>query len=64
MASSFITTVLFAALGIILVINHPRFKNDKEEKTEIQKPERWIIWGRSVIVVPAIGYLLFKVIGG
>jgi len=64
MVHSFVVTVLFTALGIILVINHPRIKIDGVENKEVQKPERWIIWGRTLMVVPVIGYLLFKVVGG
>ncbi len=62
--ASLVTTVLFAALAIILVINYPGLNINKEEKNKIQNPERWIIWLRTIMVVPAIAFLLFSVIKG
>lgn len=64
-AESFITTIMFAAFAIILVINYPKcdiLKENTEEKVE--KPERWIIWMRQLVVVPMIALLLFNVIRG
>ncbi len=59
-------TILFATLGIILIINYPKLNIIKKEKNNdnFEKPERWIIWIRSLMVVPAIAFLLFNVIRG
>ena len=65
MVASVITTIMFAAFAIILVINYPKyniFKENSEDKLE--KPERWIIWIRQLVVVPAIALLLFGVTKG
>lgn len=63
-AESIIGTILFATLGIILIINYPKLNVLKEEKDQVERPERWIIWIRSLMVVPAIMFLLFSVIRG
>ncbi len=62
--ASFVTTVLFATLGIILIINYPKLNIMNKEEKEVEKPERWIIWIRSLMIVPAIAFLLFNVISG
>lgn len=65
MVASFATTIMFAALAIILVVNYPKFNTDKDNsEKKIEKTERWIIWIRELMVVPAIAFLLFSVIKG
>lgn len=66
MIETMIATILFATLGIILIINYPKLNIIKKEKENdnLEKPERWIIWIRSLMVVPAIAFLLFNVIRG
>lgn len=58
--TSIITTILFAAMGIILVINYPKFNLEDKESIE-EKPERWIIWLRTLVVIPALMFLIIKI---
>lgn len=60
LAQSFITTVFFASLFILLVVNFPKFNG--ENKVEKEKPERWIIWMRSFMILPIIIYLIYSFI--
>lgn len=54
MILSILSTVTFAMMLLILVINHPKIKIKNEENID-----RWLIWIRLLLVVP---YILFTVL--
>ena len=54
-------TIFFAILAILIVINYPKFNIKKEERDKPEKTERWIIWVRSLIVVPVLMFLLINI---
>ena len=51
-------SIMVSALAIMLIINYPRLKIKIKERENPQKLERWIIWLRTVLVVPMLVYLL------
>lgn len=54
-------TIAFSSLLLILIINYPRkkIKIDGEQS----KCERYIIWARTVIVLPFVIYMIYKTLG-
>lgn len=54
MILSILSTITFAMMLLILVINHPKIKIKNEENID-----RWLIWIRLLLVVP---YILFTVL--
>ena len=52
------TTIIFAMLAIMVIINYPKFNINKKEHENPQKIERWIIWVRTLAIVPVLIFLL------
>ena len=54
-------TIVFAVLAIMIIINHPKINVKKEERQKPEKIERWIIWLRTLIVVPVLMFLFLNI---
>ena len=51
-------TIVFAMLAIMIVINYPKLNIKRQERENPEKLERWVIWLRTLIITPALAYLL------
>lgn len=54
-------SIMFAIIAIMIVINYPEVNVNKEERENPKKPERWIIWLRTLMLVPILIYLLISI---
>ena len=60
-AKTFIASIVFVSFLLLIIVNHPKFKLKDNIIKETEKPERWLIWIRGLIIEPILMFLIIHV---